>query len=413
MRLLYTIGIVCYTLGIRAAALFGHAKARLMVQGWKAAHGGWSTGDGGCAWFHAASLGEFEQARPVLEAYRRRHPDSKVLVTFFSPSGYEVRKDYAGADAVLYLPPDLPRRVHRFLDTYRPTTAFFVKYEFWYNYLDQLQRRSIPTYIFSAIFRPGQYFFKPYGRWFLRQAGRCFTHLFVQNGESLDLLRRHGIGHASLAGDTRFDRVHQIALAAERDTMVEQWKAAAPESKTLIAGSSWPPDEELLERYLHDNPRGLRLVLAPHVISEEHLASIVQRFRCRVVRYSALATGGAPAEADRVLLVDNIGLLSKLYRYADVAYIGGGFGAGIHNTLEAVTFGKPVLFGPKYGKFQEAVDLIALGGGWSHHDYPTLASHLTPLLTDPAALAKASEACLTYMRQNLGSTDTILDTIEH
>ena len=410
MRFLYTLGIHLYTIGIRIAARCGHRNARLMVQGWASAE--WNAANGEWVWFHAASLGEFAQARPVIEAYRQRHPNRQILLTFFSPSGYEVRKNSPLADHIRYLPMDTPRNARCLIDTYHPSAAFFVKYEFWYNYLDLLHRRSVPTYIFSAIFRPEQYFFKQPGRWFLKQLGRCFTHLFVQNEESLKLLNLHGISNASLAGDTRFDRVRQISISDERDADVERWIATDPESKILIAGSSWEPDEELIEQYLCDHKDNLRLILAPHVVSQAHIEHIGQTFRCRIVRYSELAASRLPESEDRVLLIDTIGILSKLYRYADVAYIGGGFGAGIHNTLEAIAFGKPVLFGPNYHKFQEAHDLLAIGGGWSHHDYPTLDSHLTPLLSDTSAYARASQACLQYMAKNLGSTDKILNTIE-
>ncbi|MBP5341268.1 MAG: 3-deoxy-D-manno-octulosonic acid transferase [Bacteroidales bacterium] len=411
MRLFYTIGIWFYILGIRIAALFGHGKARLMVKGWKAVGCPWSAAPGEqVAWFHAASLGEFEQARPVLEEYKRRHPDHRIVVTFFSPSGYEVRKNYAQADAVLYLPPDLPCTVRRFLDRYRPTVAFFVKYEFWYNYLGALHRRGIPTYIFSAIFRPNQYFFKGVP-WFRNQLRDCFNHLFVQNEESLNLLKSIGIEHCSVAGDTRFDRVHQIAVAAEGNEVVERF-LDGHQGKVLVAGSTWPPDEALITQAIRQSDnQAIRLILAPHVISEEHLKQIEALFPDSV-RYSQVASGQWP-EASNVLIIDNIGLLSKLYRYADVAYIGGGFGVGIHNILEAVTFGKPVLFGPNYHKFQEAKDIIARGGGFSHHDGESLNQHLQPLLTDPEAYAKASQACLDYMTANLGSTEKILSTIDH
>lgn len=411
MRLIYTLGIYLYTLGIRAAALCGHRNARLMVQGWP--RGERKVEEGEWVWFHVASLGEFEQARPVLEAYRQRHPDRHMLLSFFSPSGYEVRKNYPLADRVIYLPMDTPRNARQLLDTYHPTIAFFVKYEFWYNYLGQLRGRGIPTYLFSSIFRKEQYFFRHSCRWFLRQLGTCFTHLFVQNEASLQLLTQHGIQHVSIAGDTRFDRVHQIVLADESVPLVEQWLATDAESKVVVAGSSWEPDEALLEQYLQDHRKQLRLILAPHVVSPEHISHIEQTFQCPTVRYSQLAAGRQPEPADRVLIIDSIGILSKLYRYADVAYIGGGFGVGIHNTLEAVAFGKPVLFGPNYRKFQEAVDLLAIGAAWSHSDYPTLADHLSPLLTSTQRLNSASQACLQYMQRNLGSTNKILDTIEN
>ena len=426
MRIFYTIGIYLYTLGIRLAALCGHKNASLMVHGWKesfqpinlSTHQPIKT-----AWFHAASLGEFEQARPVLEAFRERHPDYRVLVTFFSPSGYEVRKNYTQADRVVYLPMDTPRNVRRLLDTYRPSIAFFVKYEFWYNYLGELKHRNIPTYIFSAIFRPNQYFFKNFlwfaprwsqsrGNWFCRQLKSCFTHLFVQNEESLRLLQGIGINHCSLAGDTRFDRVHQIAVAAERNNVAEAFLKDY-DGKVLVAGSTWPPDEQLIAKFKVESLK-LKVILAPHVISEEHLKQIEILFPDSI-RYSVAATGTSGLSGlsgKRTLIIDNIGLLSKLYRYADVAYIGGGFGVGIHNILEAVTFGKPVLFGPNYHKFQEAHDIITRGGGWSHMDADEFAAHLTPLLTDTTAYTNASQACTDYLSANLGSTDIILNTIE-
>ena len=364
----------------------------------------------------AASLGEFEQARPVLEEFRRRHPEYRVLLTFFSPSGYEVRKGYNQADAVRYLPMDTPRNARRLIGTVRPSVAFFVKYEFWYNYLGELHRQGVPTYLISAIFRPTQYFFKPWGRWFRGQLGRCFTHLFVQNEESLHLLESHGIGHCTLAGDTRFDRVHQIAAAAEDDAVTERFLSGS-EGSVMVAGSTWPPDEALLAQVRQAGRSRFpdRLILAPHVIDEAHLQQLESLFPDSV-RYSALVAPQAGAQAvpeeKRVLVIDNIGLLSRLYRYADVAYVGGGFGVGIHNLLEAVTFGKPVLFGPNHGKFQEALDLLACGGGFSHGDATQLAAHLDRLLADPDAYRRASQACLDYMNAHLGSTETILRTIE-
>lgn len=409
MRLLYTIGIWFYTLGIRLAALGGHSKARLMVHGWDATNGKQRTESGEWVWFHAASLGEFEQARPVLESYRKRHPDHHVAVTFFSPSGYEVRKHYPQADAILYLPPDLPCAVRRFLDTWRPSAAFFVKYEFWYNYMGELRRRNTPTYLFSSIFRPEQYFFKPWGQWFVRQLRECYTHIFVQNDESLRLLKSHGIDHCSLAGDTRFDRVHQIALDTEGDAVVERF-LQGHDGPVLIAGSTWPPDEELIAG-CNAGSASWKVILAPHVISEEHLKQIEQLFPDSI-RYSVLNRQSTPNAPTSTLIIDNIGLLSKLYRYATVAYIGGGFGVGIHNILEAVTYGKPVLFGPNYHKFQEAHDIIARGGGFSHHDASSLQHNLALLLDQPDTYRKASQACLDYMEANLGSTDIILDTIE-
>lgn len=417
MRLFYTIGIWFYTLGIRLAALFGHEKARQMATGWRQVPQALSklSADKPTVWFHAASLGEFEQARPVLEAYRQRHPDHQVLVTFFSPSGYEVRKNYSQADAVCYLPMDTPGNVRRFLDAAHPDKVFFVKYEFWYNYLNALRQRGIDTYIFSAIFRPEQYFFKWYGGWFLRQIGLCFKHLFVQNEESLRLLKGHGISHCSQAGDTRFDRVHQIAQAAEPDAVVERF-LQDHDGTVLVAGSTWPPDEQILAhvRDANDDWFPGKIILAPHVINEDHLKQIETLFPDSI-RYSQLKqSSNQTTKQYQVLIIDNIGLLSKLYRYATVAYIGGGFGVGIHNILEAVAYGKPVVFGPNYHKFQEAHDIIARGGGWSiQGEYDMEEGGFMHLITHPEALMKASLACIEYMNRNLGSTDIILSFIEN
>ena len=414
MRVLYTIGIWFYALGVRVAALFGHEKARQMVDGWKQ----WPkevaklSHERFTAWFHAASLGEFEQARPVLEEYRRRHPDHQILVTFFSPSGYEIRKNYDKADAICYLPMDTPRNVRRFIFEADPDTVFFVKYEFWYNYLNALKGWGAKTYIFSTIFRPGQYFFKWYGGWFRKQLKTCFEHLFVQNEESLQLLKGVGIERCSLAGDTRFDRVHQIAVAAEPDAVAEHFLDGY-DGKVLVAGSTWPPDEQVLAHVRETNDDWFpgRIILAPHVISEEHLQAIEKLFPDSV-RYSVLKDS-KDRNGSKVLIIDNIGILSKLYRYADVAYIGGGFGVGIHNILEAVTFGKPVFFGPNYHKFQEARDIIACGGGWSiRGEYDMEEGDFMRLLTHPEALQQASLACTDYMQQNLGSTDKILQTLD-
>lgn len=413
MRILYTIGIWFYTLGIRLAALFGHRNAGLMVKGWGETKEKLMQLQPGrpTAWFHAASLGEFEQARPVIEAYRQLHPGHQVLVTFFSPSGYEIRKNYAQAEAVCYLPPDLPRKIRRLINIAHPKVVFFVKYEFWFNYLRILRRKHIPTYIFSTIFRPNQYFFKWYGSFFRKQLALGFTHLFVQNEESLQLLKSHGITQCSLAGDTRFDRVHQIAEAAESNEVAETFLEGY-EGRVLVAGSTWPPDEQVLAHVRETNGDWFpgRIILAPHVISEEHLQSIEKLFPDST-RYSRISSDSS--KSSKVLIIDNIGLLSKLYRYADVAYIGGGFGVGIHNILEAVTFGKPVFFGPNYQKFQEAHDIIARGGGWSlRGEYDMEEGDFMHLMTHPEAMEKASQKCLEYMQQNLGSTSIILNNIE-
>ena len=411
MRALYTLGILLYTLGIRVVAMFGHHKARLMVQGWRQWRDKAASLDQErpVAWFHASSMGEFEQARPVIERFRAENSQYQVVLTFFSPSGYEACKNYRHAEVVCYLPPDLPWHVGRFIGTCRPCAAYFVKYDHWFNYLHAMRKRQeAPVYIFSAIFRPGQYFFRPWGRWFLRQLRTGYRHIFVQNEQSLQLLRVHGFTEVSLAGDTRYDRVNQIAREAAADEVTERWLEAGPaEAPVVVAGSTWPPDERLLAEVMQsEEALPVRWVVAPHVVSRAHVESL-RSLPGSTVLYSELKSGNGDPSA-RVLIVDNIGLLSRLYRYARVAYIGGGFGVGIHNTLEAIAFGKPVIFGPNYSKFQEAHDILALGGGWTVEDADQMKQALLPLLDSGAPYDAATEACRTLMRRNLGSTDIIL-----
>lgn len=410
MRFLYSLGISVYALGVRLASLH-NLKAKQMVEGWGRTFNRLSiapVGKGKTAWFHASSLGEFEQARPVLEQFKREHPDYKICVTFFSPSGYEVRKNYAEADFICYLPMDTKANAIRFISLLRPSVAFFAKYDFWFNYLEQLRRRDVPTYIFSSIFRPSQYFFKPYGRWYLNHLKGCFTHIFVQNEQSLQLLKSHGVDRVSIAGDTRFDRVYAIAQAAQQNEVVEQFLRTQDGRKVLLAGSSWEPDEERIKSYWGHNPQ-VALILAPHVIDESHLAYIENLWgKDNCVRYSKI---DQMRGTERVLIVDNMGLLSSMYRYAHVAYIGGGFGRGIHNILEAVTFGKPVVFGPNYHKFKEACDVIALGGGRTYESADELAAILDSWMTDEAAYQHASAVCSQYLQDNIGSTQKILSVV--
>lgn len=414
MRILYSIGIGIYAGGVRIAALFNN-KAKLMAEGWKRTFDSLSEAhlaDVRTSWFHASSLGEFEQARPVLEQFKRNHPEYKICVTFFSPSGYEVRKNYADADLVCYLPMDTRANAARLIRLMQPDVAFFVKYDFWFNILGQLARRGTPTYIFSAIFRPQQYFFKWYGSWFRKQLKRCYTHLFVQNEESLQLLQSNGITQCSIAGDTRFDRVHAITQEAKSFPVVEKFIDAHPGAKVIVAGSSWEPDEARLSQYLDSNASPI-LILAPHVISGSHLDAIENSLFAThsCVRYSQLANGQGD-NAARILIIDNVGMLASLYRYAHAAYIGGGFGAGIHNILEAVTFGKPVVFGPRYRKFKEACDIIALGGGFAYDgDGSRLKAILDTLLGDESQYQAASQICTQYLSDNLGSTARILDIV--
>ena len=355
-------------------------------------------------WFHAASLGEFEQGRPLMEKIRASYPEYKLLLTFFSPSGYEVRKNYRGADIVCYLPFDKPRNVKKFLDLVNPCMAFFIKYEFWKNYLDELHSRRIPVYSVSSIFRKGQIFFKWYGGTY-RNVLRNFDYLFVQNERSKRFLAKIGINRAMVVGDTRFDRVLQIRQKAKELPLVELFKGKA---MTFVAGSSWQPDEDLFIEYFNTHPE-MKLIIAPHVIDENHLVEIVSKLKRPYVRYSR-ADEKNVLKAD-CLIIDCFGLLSSIYRYGEIAYIGGGFGVGIHNTLEAAVYGIPVIFGPKYQKFQEAVQLIENKGAYCIKNYVELKVLLDRLMTDDEFLRDTGYRAGSYVTDNAGATDKILSVI--
>ena len=369
-------------------------------------------------WFHAASLGEFEQGRPLIEHIREEMPQYKILLTFFSPSGYEVRKDYKGADIITYLPIDTRRNARRFLRTIRPVAAFFIKYEFWYNYLHILKHRNIPVFSVSSIFRPDQIFFRWYGKNYAYVL-KCFTHFFVQNEESRQLLEKIGIrGNVTVSGDTRFDRVLQVKARAQQiETVATFCKGTegreAPD--IFIAGSSWQPDEQLFisyfrERHLLEDGRW-KLIIAPHVIDEAHLQQIEQQLEgLRTLRYSQAAADSATRHA-HVLLIDNFGLLSRIYRYATLTYVGGGFGEGIHNLLEAAVWGKPVLFGPNNRKFREAQELKHNGGGMEVTDADTFASHMDTLINDPQQRQQAAQAAADYVTDNAKVTENIIQTL--
>jgi 3-deoxy-D-manno-octulosonic-acid transferase len=356
-------------------------------------------------WFHAASLGEFEQGRPLMERIRARYPDYGILLTFFSPSGYEVRKHYRGADVICYLPFDKPRNVKKFLDIVNPCMAFFIKYEFWKNYLDELHRRRIPVYSVSSIFRRGQIFFKWYGGTYRRVLNN-FDHLFVQNELSKRYLSKLNVTRVTVVGDTRFDRVLQIREEAKNLPLVAQFKQGA--SAVLVAGSSWQPDEDIFIDYFNRHPE-LKLIIAPHVIDENHLVEIISKLRRPYVRYTR-ADEHNIGRAD-CLIIDGFGLLSSIYRYGEIAYIGGGFGDGIHNTLEAAVYSVPVLFGPKYQKFREAVQLIETGGAFSIKDADEFDALLDRLLTDPAFLREAGAHAAGYVVGNSGATEKIMEMI--
>lgn len=355
-------------------------------------------------WFHASSLGEFEQGRPLLEAIRAKYPHYGIVQTFFSPSGYEVRKDFKGADIVCYLPIDTLGNARRFLDLVRPTQAFFIKYEFWKNYLDELRKRNVPVYSVSSIFRPSQIFFRWYG-WRYRMVLKNFDYLFVQNEDSKRLLSTIDITNVKVTGDTRFDRVLDILTQSKHLPVVE---AFAHGATVLVAGSTWAPDEEVLLSYFNEHP-DLKLVLAPHVVDEAHIADILSKTKGRAVRYSQ-ATETTAADA-QVLIIDGYGMLSSIYRYGQVAYVGGGFGVGIHNVLEAAVYSIPVIFGTNYQRFQEAVSLIEQGGAFSVADKEAFHALYTRFLSDPAFRTSAGETAGHYVSMQAGVVDRILEVI--
>ena len=370
------------------------------------------------AWFHAASLGEFEQGRPIIEEYRNVHPERKILLTFFSPSGYEVRKNYDGADLICYLPIDTFTNARRFLRAVRPVEAFFIKYEFWYNYLHILRHRHVPVYSVSSIFRPGQIFFRWYGYQY-RAVLRCFTHFFVQTENSKELLAELGYDNVTVTGDTRFDRVLQIARQSKQIPAVETFlnmgepgTDIAKRQFVFVAGSSWLPDEEIFIPYFAEH-KDWKVIIAPHVIGESHISQIMKLLEGRrVMRYSQLGKNDETAlrEAD-VLIIDCFGLLSSIYRYATVAYVGGGFGVGIHNLPEAAVWNVPVIFGPNHEKFQEALELTACDGGIPIKGSEDFVQAMTTLTEQPEELKRRSDAAGQYVKSHSGAASKILSAI--
>ncbi len=409
--LIYDIGIYLYILAIFLATPFSR-KARQMWKGryesYRILRHSVQKGER-YIMFHAASLGEFEQGRPMMERLRREHPEYKILLTFFSPSGYEVRRNYEGADIVCYLPFDTWPGIVDFFHVVKPEAVFLIKYEFWYNFLLMCHIKKIPVYSVSSIFRKSQVYFRWYGypyAWALK----FVTHFFVQDRESAEMLSRKGIrGNVTIVGDTRFDRVVDICHAAKHLPLVEAF-ANASKAPILVAGSTWPPDEDLIADHLSRHPN-LRLILAPHVVSDAHLNQIESKLQCPSVRYTK-ATEENVREA-RVLIIDCYGLLSSIYKYAQVAYVGGGFGVGIHNVPEAAVWGVPVIIGPKNEKFREAQALLALGGCLEVRNQEEYDKTLNNLLSNKKALKRASNACRHYIHSNAGATDAIFHILEN
>ena len=404
---MYNILIYLYLAGVAIYSLFDE-KVRKMWRGERAAFDVLRKSvipGADYIWFHAASLGEFEQGRPLIEAVRQTHPEYKILLTFFSPSGYEVRKNYEGADIICYLPLDTPVNAIRFLRLVRPVKAFFIKYEFWYNYLHILRHRGVPVYSVSSIFRPSQVFFRWYGHEYAHVL-RCFTHFFVQNEESRRLLEGLGLHNATVVGDTRFDRVLQIKSAARQLPIAEAFSKG---HKVFVAGSSWPPDEEVFINFFNNHP-DWRLIIAPHVIGNDHLRQIRSLLNMPTVHY----TDTTPEEASdaRCLIINCFGLLSSIYQYGQVAYVGGGFGVGIHNVLEAAVWDMPVIFGPNNKRFQEAQGLLSCNGGFEIDDNEMFEELMSRFDTDADFLRQSSLSAGTFVKQQAGATAKVLGTIE-
>lgn len=358
-------------------------------------------------WFHAASLGEFEQGRPLIERFRREHPEYKILLTFFSPSGYEVRKNYEGADVICYLPFDTPGNVMSFFRLVRPEMAFFIKYEFWWNFLRACKHYNIPVYSISSIFRANKVFFKWYGKGYSAVL-RLVDHFFVQDEESARLLSTlHITDNVTIVGDTRFDRVLDIQAKSRELPLVETFGKDA--KSIFVAGSSWPQDEELIIPYFNNHPQ-MKLILAPHVIDEAHLKHIESKLKRPFVRYTE-ADEATVAHAD-CLIINCFGLLSSIYRYGNLAYVGGGFGAGIHNVPEAAVYGIPVLFGPNNKGFREAQDLLRMGGCFEITGQPLFNALVDKLTGNPRLCAKKGALCRDYIKSNAGATETIFSTLQ-
>ena len=409
VRIFYTLGLYAYTLSVFCASVFSK-KARKMVEGipdtFRILRVEIKPEDR-VAWFHAASLGEFEQGRPLMERLRKEHPEYKILLTFFSPSGYEVRKNYSGADVVCYLPFDIPSFEHAFLHLAHPEIGIFIKYEFWLNYLSTAHRHGVKLYSVSSIFRPSQHFFHWWGT---KKPLQKFDHLFVQNEESKQLLNKHGINNVTVVGDTRLDRVIAIKDTASPLPIVEKFVGDSP---CFIAGSSWGPDEEIYIPYLAQH-KDWKLIIAPHVISAVHLKSIDKLLTAngmKAVLYTDIEQGKAKATDERVLIVNCFGKLSSIYRYGRIALVGGGFGVGIHNVPEAAVYGIPVLFGPNNKKFQEAQTLLHCGGSFEYADAESFTAIMDKLLSDPEMLEAAGKKAGDYINSNAGAADKCFEYI--
>ena len=408
MNALYNLSIFFYSILIRLTAPF-NIKAKQISKGRKQTFTELQAKikhDRPIAWVHCASLGEFEQGRPIIEAIHKQYPQYQILLTFFSPSGYEIRKNYDLADYICYLPADTKKNAERMIELVRPEVVFFVKYEFWFHYINELKKRNIPLYLVSAIFRENQLFFKntPMGKWY-RKMLFGFEQFFVQDDQSVRLLHGVGIKNVTKAGDTRFDRVAEIARNGKNIPLVEKLKG---NNLLVVAGSTWKPDEELLIQYIHSHPE-TKFIIAPHETKKANVERLISLLKTPVICYTEATEESVMNK--QVLIVDTIGILSSIYKYADLAYIGGGFGVGIHNTLEAAIFGMPIVFGPNYLKFNEATSMVKLGIAFPANDSPSLNLIFDQLLSDNQKRNWIASECTGFTNLNLGATQIILNKV--
>ncbi len=408
MNVLYNLSIFIYSILIKLAAPF-KLKADQISKGRQCVFAELTNNikyDRPIIWVHCASLGEFEQGRPLIEAIKKQHSEYRIFLTFFSPSGYEIRKNYELADYICYLPADTKSNAQKLIELVKPEFVFFVKYEFWFHYIQELKKRNIPLYLVSAIFRENQLFFKntPWGKWYCKML-LGFRHFFVQDEQSVKLLARIGINNVTKAGDTRFDRVAEIARNGKDIPLIEKFKG---NNQLVVAGSTWKPDEELLVEYIHAHPE-IKFVIAPHETKKGNIDRLISQLKTPIICYTEATNESVMNK--QVFIIDTIGLLSSVYKYADLAYIGGGFGVGIHNTLEAAIFGMPIVFGPNYLRFNEATTMVKLGVANPINDYSGLKTILDSLLTDTGKRDKITTDCISFTQQNLGATTTIVSKV--
>jgi 3-deoxy-D-manno-octulosonic-acid transferase len=407
-KFIYSIGIISYSVIIWLVSFF-NSKAKLWIQGRKAVFDKIEADkivSKNVIWFHVASLGEFEQARPLIEKIKNKNSAQKILLTFFSPSGYEIRKNYKFADYIHYLPIDTIKNAQKFLKLTNPKLVIFVKYDFWYNYIEQIYKKSIPLYLVSGIFREKQIFFKKSGKSYAKLL-TYFTHLFVQDDISVDLMKSIGIGNVTKTGDTRFDRVIEIAEQSYEIEIVEKFK---DNKTTLVVGSSWLADEKIFTEFINSTFEDIKFIIAPHHIEENRIIELLQLLNKKVVRFSK---ANIETVADfQVLIIDNIGMLSSIYKYGNIAYVGGGFGTGIHNILEAAVYGMPIVFGTNYKRFNEAKEMIAIKTAFSIDNLEDFTRIMKTFLSDENFLASTSQKAKNYVYQNKGATEIVLDFIK-